>query len=48
MNRMKVADLAKELSVPPEALLGVLRTLRISVLEIEDRIDDGDVALPCF
>ncbi len=42
---MKVASLARELRVPPQMLLNCLRVLRISVIDEEDGISEGDVAL---
>ena len=45
VNRMKVASLARELRVPPHMLLNCLRVLRISVIDEEDGISEGDVAL---
>ena len=42
---MKVLDLARELRVPPETLLNCLRVLRISVLDVDDQMEEGDVAL---
>ncbi len=42
---MKVDDLARELMVPRQTLLNCLRVLRISVLDTDDRVSDGDVAL---
>jgi len=42
---MKVLDLARELRVPPQTLLSCLRILRISVLQTDDQMDEGDVAL---
>ncbi len=42
---MKVASLARELRVPPQMLLNCLRVLRISVIDEEDRMSEGDVAL---
>ena len=42
---MKVASLARELRVPSQMLLNCLRVLRISVIDEEDGISEGDVAL---
>jgi len=45
VNSMRVVDLARELSLPAQTLLSCLRVLRISVLNMDDLIDEGDVAL---
>ena len=42
---MRVADLAIDLGVSPEVLLGLLRTLRISATDKDTPVSDGDVAL---
>ena len=42
---MRVAELATDLGVSSEVLLGLLRTLRISATDKDASVSDGDVAL---